>query len=204
MTVSDSEVDPGLRSIAAVCCGNMTLLRSNLHGGQTAVQCEEKSFRCLVQDSWLHGQRQPPDEPWHLGGFLSDGTRGAGCTGTAGLCIELRHNTVACDARPNSVDGGCTGDINMIPNFSNSRNILVEGNLLKASTGLSYCTYGGEKQTSNFAHGDHIVYRDNVFERGSNGRCGAYGPVTGFNSNATGNAWSGNLWTDGAAVQPAN
>ena len=37
---------------------------------------------CLVQDSYLHGQYLPPDEPWHLGGFLSDGGRN----------MTLQHN----------------------------------------------------------------------------------------------------------------
>ncbi len=43
---------------------------------------------------------------------------------------------------------------------------------------------------------------NNVFERGANRKCGVYGPVTSFDRNAAGNAWSGNVWDSGEAVNP--
>ena len=47
-------------------------------------------------------------------------------------------------------------------------------------------------------------FLDNVFERGAGGKCGFWGPITSFDSAAPGNQWSGNTWTDGTAVPPAN
>ena len=203
LTMTDSEVDAGVRQIGAICCGNLTLLRVNAHGGQTAVQCEEISLHCRITDSWLHGQQLPDDVFWHLGGFLSDGTRGSGCSGT--WCIELVHNSVVCDHPMNNLDEGCSGDINLIPNFAPMSKVRVFDNYLRANTDSAYCTYGGEKSTSAFPHADNVTYQDNVFERGPNNTCAAYGPVTNFDVNGTGNQWIDNTWEDdGTAVPPAN
>jgi len=71
---------------------------------------------------------------------------------------------------------------------------LVQNNFLGANTGSAYSTNGGEKSTSQFPHSDHIVYRDNIFQRGTNRKGSAYGPVTAFNSNGPGNQWINNKW----------
>jgi hypothetical protein len=197
VTVTDSEVDAGQVQRSGVSDGSLTLLRDNIHGGQNAVQCDEKSTVCDVRESWLHGQYIPDNQPWHLGGFLSDGN--------AAGPIALVHNSVVCDHAVNSVGEGCTADISFIPNFSKTSGVTVQNNLLGANIGSSYCTYGGEKSTSPFPHADHVVYTGNVFARGTNRMCGAYGPVTDFNVNATGNVWTNNTWQDdGTPVPPAN
>ena len=83
-------------------------------------------------------------------------------------------------------------------------NCLVENNLLKAnSTGIAFCAYGGYQPTKPYPNSTNIRYLNNVFERGANGKCGAYGPVTSFASNAAGNVWSGNRWPDGTTVPAA-
>ncbi len=194
MTVIDSEVDAGTQQRAAISVGNMTVLRANLHGGQTGAQCEETGSFCSITDSWLHGQYLPDDQPWHLGGFLSDG----------GVNMTLRHNTIVCDHAVNSVNEGCTGDVNLIPNFAPISGALIEHNLLGANVGSSYCTYGGEKFSSPTPHSDHVVYKDNIFQRGTNNQCAAFGPVTNFDINQPGNQWVNNRWADGGIVDPAN
>jgi hypothetical protein len=138
---------------------------------------------------------------WHLGGFLSDGTRGAGCSGT--WCIELDHNTVVCDHPVNNVQEGCTGDINLIPNFATISNVRVHHNYLGANTGSAFRTYGGERSDSPYPHANHVTYQDNVFQHGTNRLCAAYGPVNAFNVNGTGNVWTNNTWDDdGTEVAP--
>jgi len=194
-SLTDSEVDGGPHDLPTVCCGNVTLLRTNLHGGHNGLQCDGGTT-CVLQDSWIHGQYQPQNFDSHLGGFLSDG-------GVPSGGIKLIHNRVVCDAPVNNVGGGCTGDINLIPNFGTMSGVLIQNNLLGANIGLSYCTYGGEKFSSPYPHGDHIVYQDNVFERGTNGKCGAGGPVTDFNPSGVGNVWTNNTWQDdGTPVSP--
>ncbi|HET9933239.1 MAG TPA: hypothetical protein VFQ35_21190 [Polyangiaceae bacterium] len=194
LTLQDSEVDGGPVQRAAVSDGNMTIIRANIYGGETAVHCGEKALTCRIQDSWLHGQYMPDDVDWHLGGFQSNG----------GTNIQLIHNTVICDHPANRVGGGCTGDINLIPDWATISFVTVDRNFLGANTDASYCTYGGEKSTSDYPHADHIVYTNNVFARGTNKKCGAFGPVTSFNSQGTGNVWTNNTWEDGGAIQPEN
>src|SRR5204862_8205620 len=100
---------------------------------------------------------------------------------------QLIHHNIVCDRPVNSVGEGCTGDVNFIPNFAPISGAHVRYNLLSASTGSAYSAYGGEKPNSPFPHSDHISYRDNIFQRGTNGKGSAYGPVTGFNTSGPGN-----------------
>ncbi len=188
VTIENSVVDAGTQNGAAVSNGNITIRRSEIKGGQTIVQCMENSTGCTVEDSWLHGQSIPPmqGEP-HLGGFLNSG----------GPNVTLRHNRIACD-NPN----GCTGDVVQLPDFGPITNALIENNLLEASDKLAYCTYAGWRPNTFATKNHDIVYRGNVFVRGSNSKCGAYGPVTGWRDNP-GNVWENNTWDDGTVVAPA-
>jgi hypothetical protein len=49
-----------------------------------------------------------------------------------------------------------------------------------------------------------ITFTNNVFTRGSGGKCGYWGAITSFDVNAPGNVWSNNKWSDGTTVAPAN
>jgi hypothetical protein len=201
LTFTDSEVDAGNIQQAAVCCGNVDILRSEMHGGQTGVQCEVAKF-CRVRDSWLHDQYRTTSN-WHLGGFLSDGTAGASCTGVGGngLCIELTHNTIHCDApRNGNADHGCSGDLQLIPNFAHIQKVRIQNNFLGANVDSAYCTFGGDKSDSPYPRASDVVYQDNVFARGTNKKCAAFGPVTDFNAGGTGNAWTNNRYDDGVII----
>jgi hypothetical protein len=192
-TLADSEVDAGLRQFPAVSYGNMTIIRSDISGGQTSVQCGEKALACEVRDSWLHGQRIPSTASWHLGGFLSNG----------GHTIRIRHNTIVCDAPVNSAGEGCTGDLNLFGDFAVISDVIVDSNFLGANTGSSYCLYGGDALSKPYPHADHVVVTNNVFQRGTNNKCGAYGPVSSFNIHGPGNVWANNTWDKAGAVSPA-
>lgn len=194
ITIEDTEVDGGPNDLPSIGSANVNVVRANVHGGHNGVQCDETSVSCTVRDSWIHGQYQPPDRDSHLGGFLSNG----------GQNIILRHNFIVCDAPVNKLGGGCTGNINLIPNFKAINGALIEGNLLGANPDSSYCTYGGEKISSETPHSFNIIYRNNIFQRGRNRRCAAYGPVTGFNRAGAGNAWINNRWEDGVIVPGTN
>ncbi len=193
-TLEDSEVDAGLRQAKAVGTTNVTIRRANIHGGATSVYCFAS---CDVRDSWLHGQRLPDGSDWHLGGFLAnDGSNAAGGRTNA----VLVHNTIACDSAPTGSEGGCSGDVNMFGDFGTVNYVTVDNNLLGSNTGISFCVYGGSSSSKPYQP-DHIVVMNNVFQRGSNRKCGGYGPVSGFDPSRPGNQWSNNVWDDGVAVQ---
>lgn len=189
--LEDSEVDAGAAQQPAVWHTNMTIVRSNIHGGQTSVSCWQN---CTVEDSWLHGQQITPGISQHLGAFLSNG--GAG--------VVLTHNTIVCDSPGDGQDGGCSGDINLFGDFEPISDVTVINNFLGANTAISYCIYGGEASSKPFPHADHVRFHDNVVERGDNGKCGGYGPVTSFDIEGEGNEWVNNTWDDGSPLDPAN
>lgn len=204
LTLIDSEVDAGAGDLPAIYNGNVTIIRANIHGGHNGLECQEHSSRCSMRDSWVHDQWQAATGDTHLGGFLALGSV-VPCVGPDAngvpACVDLVHNSITCDAPVNTSGGGCTGDINLINHFGPLHGALIQGNYLGANTGSAYCTYG----SAGFEHpADHIVYRDNVFARGTNGKCAAFGPVTNFDPAAPGNVWTGNVWDDGTPVAAAN
>ncbi len=190
-TLEDSEVNAPEIQLWAVGATNVTVRRANIHGGDTAVYC---NANCDIRDSWLHGQRLAASAPWHLNGFLANESPG-GRTNAV-----MVHNTIVCDAAPNGA-GGCTGDVNLFGDFGPVSYVTVDNNLFGAYTGMSYCFYGGST-TGKPYDADHIVFVNNVLQRGTNKKCGEYGPVTAFDSSRPGNQWANNVWDDGTSVGP--
>jgi hypothetical protein len=191
LTIEDSEVDAGSAHAPAVGFQGVTARRSNLHGGQHGALC---GTNCLIEDSWLHGQALPDGESWHLNGYLSNG----------GSNVVLRHNTVACDQKPNAAGGGCSADASIFGDFSANSNYLFDSNLFIANpSGLGYCLYAGFDPGKPFgASATEIEIVNNIFERGANDKCGTYGAVTSFDANGQGNVWKNNIWDDATVVHP--
>jgi hypothetical protein len=189
--IEDSVLDGGRAERAVVSSHHATVRRSELKGAKDSMQCNES---CTVEDSWLHGQYLAPDSAAHLNGFISNGGRN----------MVVRGNTIACDAQMNSRDGGCTSPVAIFGDFEPTVNFVIDGNFLVASTSQSYCAYGGYDEGKPYASKvAGIVFTNNVFDRGTNGKCGAFGPVTSFLSSAPGNVWSNNTWEDGGTIKPA-
>lgn len=199
LTITDSEVDAGGGDWSAISNGNVTIVRADIHGGHNGVECQEHASYCAIRDSWIHDQWRPPSGDVHMGGLLAMGNQ-VPCTGTNGACVEIVHNTIVCDAPVNGDGGGCTGDINLLPQWGPMPGAIVRNNYLGANVGSAYCTYGGAGMEFPATN---IVYRDNVFQRGTNRKCAAYGPVTNFDSSASGNVWSNNRYDDGTVVSAA-
>jgi hypothetical protein len=204
VTVRDSVVDGGKADGPGVCCGNYRVLRTEMKGGHNGAQCENGGSYCELVDSWIHGQYEPSGGQRHLGGFLNDG----------GTPSTLIHNSITCDAPAENDEGGCTGDVNLIPNFGAMSEVLVQGNYLGANANSAYCTYAGAIGSSSLAkRSHHIVYIGNVFEKvdtianpapgqpGSTRRCAAYGPVVGFAAGRPGNVWTGNRYVTGTPIK---
>jgi hypothetical protein len=199
VTLRDVEVDASRAGDrAAIANGNVTIIRANIHGGHNGLECQEHSNHCVIRDSWIHDQWQTPTGSTHLGGLLVLGTQ-VPCTGTGGACVEIVHNTIVCDAPENVDGGGCTGDINLLPHWGPLPGAIVTDNFLGANPGASFCTYGGAEMEYPATN---VVYERNVFERGPNNQCAAFGPVTSFDLTAKGNRWVDNRYEDGAPVRP--
>ncbi|GIM65670.1 hypothetical protein Pve01_86430 [Planomonospora venezuelensis] len=188
--VVDSEVVAGEWIGGAVWGSNLTVRRSDVTGGQHSVHC---GSGCLVEDSWLHDQFNPPGEAAHNNAFISNG----------GTDMVVRHNTLHCTAELNATGGGCTADLSLFGDFEPIRDVLVEDNLFKANdSSISYCAYGGDAPGKPFPEATGVVFTGNVFERGGNGLCGVYGPITSFKADAEGNLWRDNTWDDGTELVP--
>lgn len=188
LTITDSEVRAGDWYDGALWGHDINATRVEVTGGQHSVHCMD---RCTITDSWLHGQSNPDGGSSHNNAFLSNGGTG----------MVLRGNTLHCDAILNNTDGGCTADVALFGDFDYITDVLVEGNLLKANnSSISYCAYGGWSPSKPYTEATYVRFIDNVFERGANGKCGVYGPATGFEPSGTGNVWSGNVWDDGGTV----
>ena len=204
VVVSRSSVNGGRTDGPGVCCGNYRVSHVEMRGGHNGAQCENGGRYCILKDSWIHAQYEPAGGQRHLGGFLNDG----------GTPSTLIHNRITCDARAENDEGGCSGDINLIPNFGVMAHVLVQNNYLGANANSAFCTYAGATPglAGYASRSHHIVYKGNVFAKVDTiahpapgqprhtSRCAAYGPVSGFDVGAPGNVWSGNHWDNGRAV----
>jgi len=195
VTISDSFVNStptGYLYRSAIESDNITVIRSEVIGGIRGIYCRRN---CTVRDSWIHGQKIDPNSDWHLGGIRVE--QGA----------TLIHNTIHCEPQPTARDGGCSADITGYPDFAAIHHNTLDGNLFMANpTGISYCVYaggtGGKPYSNDAQNATYIVIQNNIWQRGSNGKCGAYGPVTDYRAGRTGSVWANNKWSDGAVVQP--
>jgi hypothetical protein len=179
VTIQDTEIDGG--GVPAVVGGtNLTVLRSNVHGGTTSVHC---NANCVVRDSYFNSFLANDDGP-----------------GTGGRTnAVLTHNTIACSGAAGSPDAGCSGNVKLFGDYGALSYVTLDNNLFVASTAIAYCVIGGSNASKPY-NADHIVVTGNVFQRGPNNQCGKYGPVTDFDPRRPGNRWSGNTWDDGAPI----
>lgn len=188
--IEDSEVIGGTSKTPAIGYNNITMRRVEVTGSRVSVLCGSS---CDMQDSLLHKQYMATGSDWHVNGYVSNG----------GSNVLVKHNTIACDVRDNSNGGGCTGPAASFGDFAPLSNIKYDNNLLVASPG-GYCLAAGYNPTKPYgSNPTGIVVINNVFQRGSNGKCGAFGPVTSFRSSGVGNVWSNNVWDNGGSVLAA-
>jgi hypothetical protein len=191
--LQDSEVINGKRA-ACQCVGSdhFVMLRVEVVGGNRGVYCR---LDCTVQDSWIHGTDLQPYQ--HASAVRVE------------QHSTILHNTLQCDwTAITDSEIGCSADLTGYPDFAPIHHNTIERNLFVANpVGLGFCAYGGgtggKPYSGDPANATYIVFRDNVFQRGSNGLCGQWGPVTDFAAGRVGNVWTGNVYDDGTVVDPA-
>jgi hypothetical protein len=183
---------------ATIDCGvgykNFTILRTEIINTNRAAYCEST---CTIQDSYFHGTNLWPD---HTNLAHASSVRNE-------QYLTLRHNSLGCDYTGPFPNGelGCSADMSGYPDFAPIKNATIDNNLfLSNNAGAGFCVYGGGTAGKPFSsdptNATYIVFKNNVFQRGANGKCGTYGPVTDFISGRTGNVWSNNNYDNGAAV----
>jgi hypothetical protein len=218
-TVSDSFIDSGIQFPACsdgscpagkyacgdinngtVDCGvngsNFTILRTEIINSSRAAYC---TSNCLIKDNYFHGTNLWPDK--------SNGVHSSSVREEQNL--TLRHNSLHCSYTGPFINDeiGCSADLTGYPDFAPVKNNTVDGNLFVASPGSGFCAYGGATPGKPYSgdptNATNQRFTNNVFQRGSNRKCGAYGPVTNFDKTGSGNVWSGNVWDNGTSVSPA-
>jgi hypothetical protein len=180
--IKNTTINGGSDGTETVLGSKVTIEGSNLYGNQHEVYC---GGNCTVENSWLHDNHNFGSAD-HQNGFLS----------TGGDHYNLQHNSIHCV-------GGCTGDISFLGSTSEA---TVNRNLFVATLDAAFCLYpssGGGPRIDN-----QITITDNVFQRGSNGKCAYYGPVYGWDTpndhpgtSGYHNVWSGNIWNDGSPLE---
>ena len=167
---------------------NYTLNRVDVFGGNRQGNCDRN---CTVNASWLHGTRLYPASQ-HASGFRM------------GQYTTLTGNTITCEAAQNSSGGGCSAPITGYPDTMPIHHNMVVGNWIPGSPHSAFCAYGGNSQgkpySNDSTNATYVVFRDNVFGRGTTGKCAMYGPISDFASGRTGNVWSNNRYEDGALI----
>ncbi len=185
--IENTTMNGGSAETETVLGSNLTIMNSSLYGNQHEVYC---GSNCTIENSWLHDNYDFGSSD-HQNGFLS----------TGGDTYNLQHNSVYCV-------GGCTGDITFIPNGDIS-GATVSKNLFVATTDAAYCLYPSSDPPAKPGIVEQMTVVDNVFQHGPNGNCAFYGPVYGWDSPTSspgtdgyGNVWSGNIWDNGAPLNP--
>ena len=183
---------------ATTDCGvggsNFTILRTEIINTNRAAYCQ---FNCLIQDSYFHGTNLWPDASnlAHASSVREEQN------------LTLRHNSLHCSYTGPFVNHeiGCSADLTGYADFAPIKNNTVDFNLFVANPGNAFCAYGGATPkpfSSDPTNATNQKFTNNVFQRGTTNICSAYGPVTDFDKNRTGNVWSGNVWDDGRPCRP--
>lgn len=186
---------------ATTDCGtgyrNFTILRTEIINSNRAAYCESN---CTIQDSYFHGTNLWPDitNLAHASSVRNE------------QYLTLRHNSLGCTYTGPFPNGeiGCSADMSGYPDFAPIMHDTIDKNLFLANNiGVGFCVYGGGTAGKPYSNdpnnATYIVFTDNVFQRGANGICGSYGPVTDFIPGRTGNVWSNNKYDNGDTVDPA-
>ncbi|QSF57024.1 hypothetical protein JX575_15790 [Nocardioides sp. zg-1228] len=187
LTIKDTMIDAGNKEGTGLGETDFVAERVHIVGGNRSINCAED---CTVKDSYVHGQFKDLSGYYHESGIRM------------GMNSQILHNTIACDAPDVPPEAGCSAPLTGYGDFGPVQNNLIQNNLFKA-TPAWFCAYGGSSAGKPYSgQARNIRFIDNVFERGTTGKCGRGGPITDFDRNAPGNEWTGNTYDDGAVARP--
>lgn len=198
--IEDTEVSPpDLPWWENIGRSNFFAYRVNSHGGEGVIKCDSN---CEAKDNWVHGMELGGS--YHYNAFGGNGTNG----------FRIEHNYASCGdwskISSRTSDAGCSAVIGFYGDFAPIRNITINRNFLDSSfstsagvhTQAGYCLNPGYYPGKPYPDTANIVVTDNLFARGTSGKCGVYGPTNSLNKQGSpnGNVWSGNRYADGVAI----
>jgi hypothetical protein len=194
LTILDSTIDSkgsGLvGSFKSLDLSNVNAVRVDVSGANSGGECSD----CSILDSWIHSPYIERSSAQHMSGYRMDQR------------TIITHSTLECDFVPQvgaNAEQGCSADLTGYGDDQPVQDNTISKNLFMPAPGGAYCTYGGSSTGKPFSdQASHIVFTDNVFQRGPNGACALYGPVGDWDPSRPGNVWSGNTWADGSPLNP--
>jgi hypothetical protein len=208
VVVTDTEVAvPGLSWWENIGRYNVFVWRVNSHGSEGVIKCADN---CAAHDSWVHGMQ--------LGGAYHYNAFGGNGMETPSGSFVIEHNWASCGdwvgVEPDvSGDAGCSAVIGFYGDFAPIRNITINRNYLAGSRidpsvpeaenrQPGYCLNPGYYPGKPYPSPSNVKVTDNVFGRGSNGKCGVFGPANSLNAVGAddGNVWSDNRFEDGTVI----
>lgn len=132
--------------------------------------------------------------------------------GTGPGPMVVRHTTIIGEANAasgpwNPSDGGVSSAVSFYVHGSFwpdiTQGVTFERNYVRANAGggsrAGYCLYGGASTSGDGGNTTNGIFRDNVFARGTGGKCGSFGPVT-VPASGPGSCWSNNRFDDGTPI----
>lgn len=194
----DNEVaNPKGRDVAGVSDSNLFMWRNYVHGARSGVQCD--GF-CELHDNYLLADVEFGSA--HMDAFITNGNYGNP--------IILDHNSFLC-APKNSVPNGagCAADVGTFPDFSSIINLTMTNNIFRATGDAYYCLHSPYEPAKKGPNGEpygvtgkNNTVTNNVWEKGSSGKCASAAPVYDWNNSA--GKWCNNVFDDGKPVLPGN
>ncbi len=185
---------------ATTDCGvgykNFKIYRTEIINTNRAAYCE---YNCIIENNYFHGTNLWPDitNLAHASSVRNEQS------------LNLHHNSLNCDYRgpfPNK-EIGCSADMSGYPDFAPIKDATIDFNLfMQTNNSADYCAYGGFSNGHNLSgdptNATNIKFTNNIFQRGPNGKCGNYGPITDFDITRAKNVWTNNRYDNGALINP--
>jgi hypothetical protein len=192
LTLENCTVDAS-GGFVGVGFGDLTLKRCNISNGNN---CVNVGANLLMEDCYIHTPFLPPGSADHINPLFHGG----------GGNITIRHSTLWAPIPDNVNGGGVSTNLSLFADFAPVYNVTIEDCLIRYTYGAYGCSLGwnpGKDFNDHPLNGTNIVFRNNTFERGPSGLCGAIGPVTSWRFGGSGNVWENNRYEDGEPVDPA-
>jgi hypothetical protein len=191
VTLENCTVDAN-QGFVGIGFGDINLSRCNVFN---ANNCVNIGANLLMEDCYIHDPYLPDNDD-HINPFFHGG----------GGNIVIRHCTLWAPQVDNEFGGGVSTNLSMFPDFAPVYNVTIEDCFIRATGGAYGVSLGwnpGKDFNDHPLNGTNIVFRNNVFERGTSGVCGGIGPVTSWRHDGAGNVWENNRYEDGVPILPA-